>query len=314
MADLGLKPKDFKTDQEVRWCPGCGDYAILAAVQGFMPELGVPRENIVFISGIGCSSRFPYYMNTYGMHSIHGRAPAIATGLSTTRRDLSVWVVTGDGDALSIGGNHLIHALRRNVNLKILLFNNRIYGLTKGQYSPTSEVGKITKSTPMGSLDHPFNPVSVALGAEASFVGRAIDSDRAGLTAVLGAAAAHRGTALVEIFQDCPIFNDGSFDVLRKGDEATERLIPVRHGEPIRFGPEAEDGLGSYAVVQDGFGLGVAKVDEVAAERVVVHDATDHNLAFALSRLSDQNLTHTVTGIFRDAERSTYVDAARSQV
>ncbi len=184
--------KDFKSDQEVRWCPGCGDYAVLAAVQGFMPELGLAKENIVFVSGIGCSSRFPYYMNTYGMHSIHGRAPAIATGLATSRRDLSVWVVTGDGDALSIGGNHLIHALRRNVNLKILLFNNRIYGLTKGQYSPTSEVGKITKSTPMGSLDAPFNPVSLAIGAEASFVARTVDSDRKHLTEVLRRAADHQ--------------------------------------------------------------------------------------------------------------------------
>src|SRR5688500_7382642 len=191
--------KDFKTDQEVRWCPGCGDYAILAAVQSFMPELGLARENIVFVSGIGCSSRFPYYMDTFGMHSIHGRAPAIATGLAASRQDLSVWVVTGDGDALSIGGNHLIHALRRNVNLTILLFNNQIYGLTKGQYSPTSEIGKVTTSTPMGSIDAPFNPVSLALGADATFVGRAMDSDRKGLTDVLRQAAEHEGTALVEI-------------------------------------------------------------------------------------------------------------------
>jgi 2-oxoglutarate ferredoxin oxidoreductase subunit beta len=306
--------KDFTSDQEVRWCPGCGDYAVLAAVRQFLPTLGIKRENTVFVSGIGCSSRFPYYLNTYGMHSIHGRAPAIATGLATSRRDLSVWVVTGDGDALSIGGNHLIHALRRNVNLKILLFNNRIYGLTKGQYSPTSEVGKVTKSTPLGSVDHPFNPVSLALGAEATFVGRAIDSDRKGLTAVLGAAAAHRGTALVEIFQDCPIFNDGSFDVLRKAESAVERLIPVVHGEPIRFGPAGEDGLGSYAVVQEGFGLRVAKADEVEPSQIVVHDADDLNLGFALSRLSDQDLTHTVTGIFRSTSRTTYDDAARAQV
>jgi 2-oxoglutarate ferredoxin oxidoreductase subunit beta len=306
--------KDFTSDQEVRWCPGCGDYAVLAAVRQFLPTLGIKRENTVFVSGIGCSSRFPYYLNTYGMHSIHGRAPAIATGLATTRPDLSVWVVTGDGDALSIGGNHLIHALRRNVNLKILLFNNRIYGLTKGQYSPTSEEGKITKSTPMGSLDHPFNPISLALGAEATFIGRALDSDRKGLTEVLGAAAAHRGSALVEIFQDCPIFNDGSFDVLRKGEEAEERVIPVRHGEPIRFGPEADDGLGSYAVVREGFGLTVAKVNEVDADQVVVHDAGDINLSFALSRLSDQDLNHTVTGIFRNADRVAYDDAVRAQV
>src|ERR671916_3311698 len=195
MTDLGLKAKDFKSDQEVRWCPGCGDYAILAAVQGFMPELNIPKENIVFVSGIGCSSRFPYYMNTYGMHPTHGRAPAIATGLASSRRDLSVWVITGDGDSLSIGGNHLIHAMRRNANLTIILFNNQIYGLTKGQYSPTSEVGKITKSTPSGSLDYPFNPVSVALGAEATFVARSIDTERKHLTEVLRKAAQHRGAA-----------------------------------------------------------------------------------------------------------------------
>lgn len=306
--------RDFTSDQEVRWCPGCGDYAVLAAVRSFLPTLRIRRENTVFVSGIGCSSRFPYYLDTYGMHSIHGRAPAIATGLAVTRPDLSVWVVTGDGDALSIGGNHLIHALRRNVNLTILLFNNRIYGLTKGQYSPTSEEGKVTKSTPMGSLDHPFNPISVALGAEATFVGRALDSDRKGLTAVLQAAAEHRGTALVEIFQDCPIFNDGSFDVLRRGDEAASRVIPLVHGEPIRFGPPGDDGLGTYAVVQQGFGLRVAKADEVAADQVVVHDAADHELAFALSRLSDQDLTHTVTGVFRDVARPTYDDAVRAQV
>src|SRR6201992_2637272 len=193
---LRLTAKDFKSDQEVRWCPGCGDYAILAAVQSFMPELDIARENTVFVSGIGCSSRFPYYMQTYGMHSIHGRAPAIATGLAVSRPDLSVWVVSGDGDSLSIGGNHLIHALRRNVNITILMFNNQIYGLTKGQYSPTSELGKVTKSTPFGSLNHPFNPTSLALGAEATFVGRALDSDRAGLTEVLRAAAEHRGAAV----------------------------------------------------------------------------------------------------------------------
>jgi 2-oxoglutarate ferredoxin oxidoreductase subunit beta len=306
--------KDFTSDQEVRWCPGCGDYAILAAVQGFLPELGLRRENVVFISGIGCSSRFPYYLDTYGMHSIHGRAPAIATGLATSRPDLSIFVVTGDGDALSIGGNHLIHALRRNVNLTILLFNNRIYGLTKGQYSPTSEPGKVTKSTPMGSVDNPFNPVSLALGAEATFVGRAMDSDRKSLTAVLQAATAHRGTALVEIFQDCPIFNDGSFDVLRKADTAPERLIPVVHGEPIRFGPVGDDGLGTYAVVREGFGMRVAKTIEVDDSEIVVHDATDHNLAFALSRLSDQDLTHTVIGVFRNVTRSTYDDNVRAQV
>src|ERR1700734_2175761 len=209
------KAKDFKSDQEVRWCPGCGDYAILAAFQSFLPELGGPRENVVVISGIGCSSRLPYYVNSYGMHSIHGRAPAIASGLATTRRDLSVWVITGDGDALSIGGNHLIHALRRNVNIKILLFNNRIYGLTKGQYSPTSEQGKVTKSTPYGSLDYPFNPVSLALGAEASFVARSIAAPPGHLIGILRAAADHQGAAFIEIYQNCPIFNDDAFEPLK---------------------------------------------------------------------------------------------------
>ena len=227
--------KDFKSDQEVRWCPGCGDYAILAAFQAFLPELEVPRENVVVISGIGCSSRLPYYVNTYGMHSIHGRAPAIATGLAASRPDLSVWVITGDGDALSIGGNHLIHALRRNVNIKILLFNNRIYGLTKGQYSPTSEQGKVTKSTPFGSLDHPFNPVSLALGADASFVARTIDSDRKHLTSVLRAAADHQGAAFIEIYQNCPIFNDDAFAPLKEAGATDRAADPAEHGEPIRF-------------------------------------------------------------------------------
>ena len=304
MSELGLKAKDFKTDQEVRWCPGCGDYAILAAVQGFMPELGIPRENIVFISGIGCSSRFPYYMNTYGMHSIHGRAPAIATGLSTSRPDLSVWVVTGDGDALSIGGNHLIHALRRNVNLKILLFNNRIYGLTKGQYSPTSEIGKITKSTPMGSLDHPFNPISVALGAEATFVARTLDSDRKHVQSVLRAAADHEGTALIEIYQNCNIFNDGAFDVLKDSETRDDWTIPLEHGEPLRFGAD-----GSKAVVRTNDGS-LAVEDGVAEDdpRVVVHDAHQENpaYAFALSRLQSLDSRYAPMGVFRDVQHATY--------
>jgi 2-oxoglutarate ferredoxin oxidoreductase subunit beta len=309
-TDEPQKAKDFTTDQEVRWCPGCGDYVILNTIRNFLPELGLRRENIAFVSGIGCSSRFPYYLETYGFHSIHGRAPTIATGLALARPDLSVWVVTGDGDALSIGGNHLIHALRRNVNITILLFNNRIYGLTKGQYSPTSEVGKVTKSTPMGSLDYPFNPVSLALGAEATFVGRALDSDRKGLTEVLKGAAAHRGAALVEIMQDCPIFNDGSFDLLRK-EGAEERIINVSQGEPVTFGANGE-----YCVVKTGFGLDVAKTADVAASDIVVHDATiaDSAYAFALSRLSEQNLEHTVMGIFRQVSRPSYDDAARDQV
>lgn len=311
-TDEPQKAKDFKSDQEVRWCPGCGDYVVLNAVQSFLPSLGLKRENIVFISGIGCSSRFPYYMNTYGMHSIHGRAPAIATGLATSRPDLSVWVVTGDGDALSIGGNHLIHALRRNVNLKILLFNNRIYGLTKGQYSPTSEVGKVTKSTPAGSLDHPFNPVSLALGAEASFVARVIDSDRASVTETLKAAAEHRGSALVEIYQNCPIFNDGAFDVLKDNDEKQRRIVALKHGEPITFGPEDEQ----YGVVSGPDGFRVAKLSEVDESEVVVHDANreDPSYAFALSRLGGQDLNPAVTGIFRSVERPTYDDLARTQV
>ena len=309
-TDQPQKAKDFTSDQEVRWCPGCGDYVILNTIRNFLPELGLRRENIVFVSGIGCSSRFPYYLETYGLHSIHGRAPAIATGLALAREDLSVWVVTGDGDALSIGGNHLIHALRRNVNMTILLFNNRIYGLTKGQYSPTSEVGKVTKSTPMGSLDYPFNPVSLALGADATFVGRALDSDRKGLTEVLRAAAAHRGAALVEILQDCPIFNDGSFDALRK-EGAEERVINVHQGEPITFGTDGE-----YCVVRSGYGLEVAKTADVSVDEIVVHDARvdDSAYAFALSRLSAQNLEHTVMGIFRQINRPTYDEAAREQV
>ena len=309
-TEVPQKAKDFTSDQEVRWCPGCGDYVILNTIRNFLPELGLRRENMVFVSGIGCSSRFPYYLETYGLHSIHGRAPTVATGLALAREDLSVWVVTGDGDALSIGGNHLIHALRRNINITVLLFNNRIYGLTKGQYSPTSEIGKVTKSTPMGSLDQPFNPVSLALGAEASFVGRALDSDRKGLSEVLRAAAAHRGAAFVEILQDCPIFNDGSFDLLRK-EGAEERIINVTQGQPITFGNG-----GGYCVVRSGFGLEVAKTADVAASQIMVHDATveDPSYAFALSRLSDQDLEHTVMGVFRQVQRPSYDDGAREQV
>ncbi|GGQ13371.1 2-oxoglutarate ferredoxin oxidoreductase subunit beta [Streptomyces virginiae] len=305
-AESKQSMKDFKSDQEVRWCPGCGDYAVLAAVQGFMPELGLAKENIVFVSGIGCSSRFPYYMNTYGMHSIHGRAPAIATGLATSRRDLSVWVVTGDGDALSIGGNHLIHALRRNVNLKILLFNNRIYGLTKGQYSPTSEVGKITKSTPMGSLDAPFNPVSLAIGAEASFVARTVDSDRKHLTEVLRQAADHQGTALVEIYQNCNIFNDGAFEVLKDKDRAREAVIRLEQGRPIRFGADDEKGVVRNQATGD---LEVVDVTPANDGQVLVHDArtASPTTAFALSRLADPDTLHrTPIGVFRSVERPVY--------
>jgi 2-oxoglutarate ferredoxin oxidoreductase subunit beta len=305
--------KDFKTDQEVRWCPGCGDYAILAAVQGFLPELGLRRENIVFVSGIGCSSRFPYYMDTYGVHSIHGRAPAIATGIAITRPDLSVWVVTGDGDALSIGGNHLIHALRRNVNLKILLFNNRIYGLTKGQYSPTSETGKITKSTPLGSLDYSFNPVSIALGAEASFVARTIDSDRKHLTETLRRAASHEGTALVEILQNCNIFNDGAWEPLKDSAISDDYLIRLVDGEEVRFGKD-----GDKVVVRGDDGhLTVAAADEVDTSRIIVFDshAEDPGLAFGLSRLAHvHSLRDTPIGVFRDVQRPSYDRLVREQV
>ncbi|MFC4335372.1 2-oxoacid:ferredoxin oxidoreductase subunit beta [Salininema proteolyticum] len=304
-----LKAKDFKSDQEVRWCPGCGDYAILAAMQSFLPELGLEKENIAFVSGIGCSSRFPYYLDTYGMHSIHGRAPSIATGLATSRPDLSVWVVTGDGDALSIGGNHLIHALRRNVNFKILLFNNRIYGLTKGQYSPTSEPGKLTKSSPVGSVDEPFNPLSLALGAEASFVARTLDSDRAHLKATLKAAAEHEGSAFVEIYQNCPIFNDGAFETLKSPQTRDEALIRLDDGKPIVFGDKA--------VVRSGYGLEVVETDSVAdSDDIVVHkeDVADPGYAFSLSRLSGTALDHTPIGVFRNIKRTTYDQGTQEQV
>jgi 2-oxoglutarate ferredoxin oxidoreductase subunit beta len=300
--------KDFKSDQEVRWCPGCGDYAILAAVQSFLPELGLKRENIVFVSGIGCSSRFPYYLNTYGFHSIHGRAPAIATGLAASRPDLSVWVITGDGDALSIGGNHLIHALRRNVNLNILLFNNRIYGLTKGQYSPTSEIGKITKSTPMGSLDRPFNPISLALGAEAGFVARTLDSDRKHLQAVLREATAHRGASLVEIYQNCNIFNDGAFDALKDPEVRDAITLRMEHGQPIVSA--------SKAVVRGDYGLDVVDRSSVQESEILVHDAhrEDPSLAFALSRLDEPAFEHVPIGIFRSVDRPSYDQLMNEQV
>ena len=304
-AQPKLTAKDYKTDQEVRWCPGCGDYAILAALQGFMPELEIPKERIVFISGIGCAARFPYYMETYGMHSIHGRAPAIATGLSVSRPDLSVWVVTGDGDALSIGGNHLIHALRRNVNIKILLFNNEIYGLTKGQYSPTSPLGKVTKSTPMGSLDHPFNPLSLAIGAEATFVARAIDTDRAQLSDVLRGAGEHKGSAFVEIFQNCNIFNDHAFDFVR---EDKENRIYLEHGKPVRFGPDGRHGV---RLCSDGS----AEVFE-GDDDALVWDAhhPEASPAFALSRLTRDTVGATPIGVFRDLERPVYDELMEEQL
>jgi 2-oxoglutarate ferredoxin oxidoreductase subunit beta len=274
-----------------------------------MPTLGIPRENLVFVSGIGCAARFPYYMETYGFHSIHGRAPAIATGISVTRPDLKVFVVTGDGDALSIGGNHLIHAMRRNANLTILLFNNQIYGLTKGQYSPTSELGKITKSTPMGSLDYPFNPVSVALGAEATFVARSIDNEREHLTQMLTLAAAHEGTALIEIYQNCNIFNDGAFDAVRKN---RPQQIRLEHGVPIRFGEDHELGVALKRTGQ----LEIVEVAAVGEDALLVHDAhrADPGLAFMLSRLSHTPEGPTPIGLFRQIERPVYGTELNRQV
>jgi 2-oxoglutarate ferredoxin oxidoreductase subunit beta len=305
-----LTKKNFTSDQEVRWCPGCGDYAILATVQSFMPELGIVPDNTVFVSGIGCSGRFTYYMDTYGIHGIHGRAPAIATGIATARPELSVWVVTGDGDGLSIGGNHLIHALRRNVNLKILLFNNQIYGLTKGQYSPTSEEGKVTKSTPFGSVDHPFNPIALALGAEASFVARTMDNDRQHLSQVLRQAAAHRGTAFVEIYQNCNVFNDGAFDLLREKPQGVHNQIRLEHGQPIVF----DEGSRCVAVADNGR-LVIANVAEVDPASIVVHDVHGRpSLAFALSQLARGPQDPTCIGVFREVERPVYGEAMIAQL
>ncbi len=306
--------KDWTSDQEVRWCPGCGDYSILAAVQMLMPDLGVRRESTVFLSGIGCAARFPYYMNTYGMHSIHGRAPAIATGLATTRPDLDVWVISGDGDALSIGGNHLIHALRRNVRVNILMFNNQIYGLTKGQYSPTSEVAKVTKSTPFGSLDTPFNPVSLALGAEATFVARTHDMDRGHMQETFRRAHQHRGAAFVEVLQNCNVFNDGAFEKITSRDAWASMLIPLEHGKPIVFGPEGEE----RGVVQraDG-GLEIVSVADVGGvEDLLVHDESreDPGLAFALSRLARGPYEPTPIGVFRAVERPEYGEQMSEQI
>ena len=315
---VALSRKDFQSDQEVRWCPGCGDYSVLAAVQLLLPELGVSREDTVFVSGIGCAARFPYYMDTYGVHSIHGRATAIATGLAVSRPDLDVWIVTGDGDALSIGGNHLIHLLRRNVNVTILLFNNQIYGLTKGQYSPTSEPGKVTKSTPFGSLERPFNPISLALGAEATFVARTHDMDRAHMTETFRRAHAHKGSSFVEIYQNCNVFNDGAFAAVTGKQVRDEMLIDLRHGEPIRFGAE-----GRRCVVLDEAGVArVAHVADVGEESILVHDELrdDPSLAFSLSRLADQPTVPTPVGVFRAVSRPDYgvqmglqIDAARQQ-
>jgi 2-oxoglutarate ferredoxin oxidoreductase subunit beta len=301
-----LTRRDFVSDQDVRWCPGCGDYSILAQMQRIMPELGLPREKFVFVSGIGCSSRFPYYMNTYGFHSIHGRATAIASGLKISRPELSVWVVTGDGDGLSIGGNHLIHALRRNVGLKILLFNNRIYGLTKGQYSPTSELGKVTKSTPMGSLDYPFNPIAVAMGVDASFVARSIDVEAKQLQDILRRAYEHPGGAFIEILQNCNIFNDGAWDSVTDKATKADATLLLEHGKPLLFGKNREKGIRLGAsnrleVVTLGNGIGEADI--------LLHDEANRSLAYMLAHLEHP----TPVGVFHAEVRPSYEDAMANQ-
>ena len=304
--------KDFQTDQEIRWCPGCGDYAILSAVQSVFAELGLPREKFVIISGIGCASRFPYYMNTFGFHTIHGRAPAIATGLKLVRPELDVWVVSGDGDSLSIGGNHTIHMLRRNAGLKVLMFNNRIYGLTKGQYSPTSELGKKAKSTPFGSVDRPFNPLSLALGAEATFVARSVDVFQQHLKETLKKAAAHRGSAYVEILQNCNIFNDGAWMNITERDARSEHVVQLEHGKPLVFGKNRDKGIRMR-----GFDLEVVTLGNGVAESdLAVHDAHSPNpaLAFALSRMDGMEGFPTPIGVLRSVEAPRYEDLISEQI
>jgi 2-oxoglutarate ferredoxin oxidoreductase subunit beta len=304
-----LTKKDFQSDQDVRWCPGCGDYAILAQFQKVFPELGVPKEKFMVISGIGCSSRLPYYMDTYGFHTIHGRAPAIATGMKVARPDMSVWVITGDGDALSIGGNHLIHVLRRNVDLNIALFNNRIYGLTKGQYSPTSEVGKRTKSSPMGSIDEPFRPTSVALGAEATFVARTLDRELKHMGVMLKEAHAHRGTSFIEIYQNCNIFNDGAFASLTDKKTKAQTQLILQHGEPLVFGAAKELGI-----VFEDFEPKVVRVEDVGLDAIHVHDVEGPvAYHFALGRMTSPNFP-TALGVIRKVQRPTYDEMVVAQV
>ena len=300
--------KDFESDQDVRWCPGCGDYAILSAVQKIMPGLGIPREDIVFISGIGCSSRFPYYMNTYGFHTIHGRAPAIATGLRIARPDLKVFVVTGDGDGLSIGGNHMLHVLRRNVNLTILLFNNRVYGLTKGQYSPTSELGKVTKSSPVGSADRPVNPCAFALGVGATFVARTVDRNIPHMEQTLRQAAAHRGAAFVEILQNCNIYNDLAWNVLYDRESKILHELRLEAGQPLTFGPADA----RRALVLDGLSPRVAPVGEVAADRLWTHDPADRRAALVLANLESPEFPIPI-GVLARQEAPVYEDILHEQ-
>ena len=311
-TEATLTAKDFQSDQEVRWCPGCGDYAILKSVQTIFPELGIPREKFVIVSGIGCSSRFPYYMNTYGFHTIHGRAPAFATGLKTSRPDLHVWVVTGDGDGLSIGGNHLIHTLRRNVGVKILLFNNRIYGLTKGQYSPTSEVGKRTSSTPYGSIDNPFNPLSVALGAGATFAARSVDIFQKHLKETLHQAAQHEGTAFVEIYQNCNIFNDGAFAYMTGKEHRADGILHLEHGQPLIFGDEGR----RKGLRQKGLGFEVVELgDGITPEDCYVWDETVQNpaLAFMMANVLPPDFP-TPIGIFRRVEQPSFEKTVVDQI
>ena len=306
-----LTRADFATDQTVRWCPGCGDYSILAQTQKLMPSLGIPRENIVFVSGIGCSSRFPYYMNTYGFHSIHGRAPTIATGLKLSRPELSVWVVTGDGDGLSIGGNHLIHAMRRNLDITILLFNNRIYGLTKGQYSPTSELGKVTKSSPFGTAEQPINPLGVALASECTFVARSVDTDTQHLTSVIERAARHKGTSFVEIYQNCNIFNDGAFDAFVAREVRSDRMVYLEHGKPLIFGKEHDKGIRLNGLHPEVVTLGK---DGVTEKDLLVHDenAREPSLAYLLSRMTYPEFP-VPTGVFYSVDRPCLEDIVEKQ-
>ncbi len=307
-----LSAKDFASDQEIRWCPRCGDYSILAQMKKVLPTLGIPREKFVFVSGIGCSSRFPYYMNTYGFHGIHGRAPAIATGLKVSRPDLQVWVITGDGDALSIGGNHLLHAIRRNVGIKIILFNNQIYGLTKGQYSPTSPLGKRTKSTPLGSVDNPLSPISVAIGSEATFVARSVDVDIKHLTETLERAAHHQGTAFVEVYQDCNVFNSGAFYYASKKGEKEENVVYLEHGKPLIFGKNRDKGIrvneGNRPEVVE-LGSGINEDD------LLFHDelATEPSLAFMLARMRSPEFPEPL-GVFRAVERPVYDREVNAQI
>lgn len=308
-----LTAKDLKTDQDVRWCPGCGDYSILKQVQSVMPDIGVEREDMVFISGIGCSSRFPYYMNTYGMHSIHGRATAVASGLKATRPELSVWIITGDGDSLSIGGNHLIHLLRRNFDVNILMFNNQIYGLTKGQYSPTSELGKRTKSTPLGSVDHPFNPLSLTMGADATFVARSLDRDPMHLREILKKANEHKGASMIEIYQNCNVFNDGAFELFSDKRTKLENTIMLEEGQPMIYGEERDKGI-----VLDGYRPKMVSLDEVSADDLWIHDSSDRIKADMLVRFfDDPNIEGNFPrpfGIFYQEDRFTYDDALNEQL